>query len=139
MCASKLLGFCYFLSYSIFCIYCTTQFTYEAHPSQFTFLRLMSSSVSQKLTFYCKNVVAVEEGDEAYTEKALRLLTMSGHELSIDGDSNERYNVIEDGCRVSSFLFTLYKAGPQTCQPVHHRNREISNFVRHRMGKIQGK
>ncbi|WP_411025332.1 hypothetical protein [Salmonella sp. s55004] len=76
-----------------------SQFSYEAHASQFTFLRLLSDVAHQKLTYFCKNSVAVAEGAEAFTEKALRLMTMSGHELSLEGDSSERYNVLEDGCQ----------------------------------------
>lgn len=63
----------------------------------------MSDVATQKLTFYCKNVVAVAEGAEGFTEKALRLMTMSGEELSMDGESTDRYDVLEDGCQVRYF------------------------------------
>ncbi|WP_411024695.1 hypothetical protein, partial [Salmonella sp. s55962] len=76
-----------------------SRFTYEAHASQFTFLRLMSDVATQKLTFPCKNVVAVAEGSEGFTDKAIRLMTMSGLELNMDGESTDRYEVLEDGCR----------------------------------------
>lgn len=76
-----------------------SQFVYAPHASQFTFMRLTSKSVSQRLTFYCKNVVAVAEGDEGFLDKALRLKTMSGAILSMDGESSEHYDVIEDGCK----------------------------------------
>lgn len=76
-----------------------SKFTYEAHASQFTFLRLMYKRTSQKLTFYCKDVVAVAEGEDGSPEKSLRLKTMSGTVLSMEEENPNQYNVIEDGCR----------------------------------------
>ena len=77
------------------------QFSYEASEVQLTFLRLLSTRAHQNVTYHCKNSVAVNERETGSTEQALRLMTTSDVELSLDAPSLEQYEVIEDGCQVS--------------------------------------
>lgn len=65
-----------------------------------TFLRLLSNKAHQNVTYHCKNSVAVRDSQTGSTEQALRLMTTSDVELSLDAPSQEQYEVIEDGCQV---------------------------------------
>jgi len=75
------------------------KFSYEASEVQLTFLRLLSTKAHQNVTYHCKNSVAVRSGASGTTEQALKLLTTSDVELSLDAPSLEQYEVIEDGCQ----------------------------------------
>lgn len=65
---------------------------------QITFLRLLSREASQKLTYHCRNSVAVsdERGDFG---KALLLQGSSEVEIRAQGNSRFTYSVLEDGCK----------------------------------------
>ncbi|XP_030855714.1 alpha-2 collagen isoform X1 [Strongylocentrotus purpuratus] len=78
------------------------KFSYEASEVQLTFLRLLSTKAHQNVTYHCKNSVAVRDRQTGSTEQALRLMTTSDVELSLDAPSQEQYEVIEDGCQERS-------------------------------------
>lgn len=78
----------------------STQFTYKADGNQLSFLQLLSSSAYQKLTYHCKNSVAVFDANNRNFRNSLRIMTNSDFELNARGNRKVRYNVIEDGCKV---------------------------------------
>ena len=77
------------------------QFTYKADRNQLSFLQLLSSSAYQKLTYHCKNSIAVFDAKNRNFRNSIRIMTTSDFELNARGNRKVRYNVIEDGCKVS--------------------------------------
>ena len=80
------------------------QFTYKADRNQLSFLQLLSSSAYQKLTYHCKNSIAVADARKRTYRNALKILTISDAELNARGNSKYRYTVEEDGCKVNRYL-----------------------------------
>ena len=79
------------------------QFMYKADTNQLSFLQLLSSSAYQKLTYHCKNSVAVFDAASRNFRKSIRIMTSSDLELNARGNKKVRYTVLEDGCKVSHF------------------------------------
>jgi len=78
-----------------------SQFTYVNDAVQMTFLRLLTTQARQNVTYYCKNSVGVYDDAAGNTDKALKIMTSSEIELSInDKNSKLRYDVVdgEDSC-----------------------------------------
>lgn len=63
----------------------------EEEPTQLTFLRLLSTTATQTVTYFCKNV----QGNPIF-------LTASEVELTHDETSKFFYEILEDGCSESS-------------------------------------
>jgi len=78
------------------------EFQYKADSNQMSFLQLLSSNAYQKLTYHCKNSVAVFDATNRNFRNSLRIMTTSDFELNARGNRKVRYNVIEDGCKTSS-------------------------------------
>jgi len=68
------------------------------YTSQLTFLRLLSSKATQKVTFFCNGVVAYHDNRGNNKENALRLQGFGEHEFTAEGHPRHTYNVIYDGC-----------------------------------------
>lgn len=79
-----------------------SQFTYgDGSPNmevQLTFLRLLSTDASQKITYHCKNSVAYLDSRAGNLKKALMLQGSSDVEIRAEGNSRFTYSVLEDGC-----------------------------------------
>ena len=69
--------------------------------SQLTFLRLLTTNVSQTITYNCKNSIAL--GD---AKRSLKLLTSSDVELTNEEGKNQ-YDVISDECTVSFYVYLI--------------------------------
>lgn len=67
------------------------KFAYIEDSTQMTFLRLLSTSARQTVTYFCKNV----QGNPIF-------LSSSDVELVDDQDSKFNYRTLEDGCSSSS-------------------------------------
>merc|ERR1719431_380197 len=78
------------------------EFTYKADSQQLRFLQLLSSSAYQKLTYHCKNSVAVFDATNRNFRNSLRIRTDENIELSARGSRKIRYQIIEDGCKTRS-------------------------------------
>jgi collagen type I/II/III/V/XI/XXIV/XXVII alpha len=79
------------------------------YDSQVTFLRLLSTTARQTVTYHCKNSVAAFDKANRDYAKALKLLGSNGVEFSAQG--SETYEIIEDGCMnaPSSFDKTVFQ------------------------------
>lgn len=78
------------------------EFTYKADSNQMSFLQLLSSKAYQKLTYHCKNSVAVFDATSRNFRSSMRIMTTSDLELNARGNRKVRYQVIEDGCKMRS-------------------------------------
>jgi len=80
------------------------QFQYKADSNQMSFLQLLSSAAYQKLTYHCKNSVAVFDANNRNFRNSMRIMTTSDFELNARGNRKVRYSVVEDGCKVRFLL-----------------------------------
>jgi len=78
------------------------EFTYKSDGNQMSFLQLLSSKASQRLTYHCKNSIAVFDATKKTYKNALKLKTTSDVELSARGSSKLRYKLVKDGCKAKS-------------------------------------
>jgi collagen type V/XI/XXIV/XXVII alpha len=69
---------------------------------QLTFLRLMSREAYQNFTYTCLNSAAWYDTTTASYSSAIRLQGDNEEEFSI---TNNKPNVLLDGCKVNTFLF----------------------------------
>lgn len=78
------------------------EFTYKSDGNQMSFLQLLSSKASQKMTYHCKNSIAVFDTSKKTYRNAIKLMTSSDTELNARGNSKFRYRLIKDGCKDKS-------------------------------------
>lgn len=78
------------------------EFTYPVNTIQLTFLRLLTNQARQTITYYCKNSVAAFDEKANTMDHALRLITTTEAELTADGKSTFRYNILQDDCKTRS-------------------------------------
>jgi len=78
------------------------EFTFKADSQQMRFLQLLSASAYQKLTYHCKNSVAVFDAANRNFRSSMRIKTDENIELNARGARKVRYSVIEDGCKTRS-------------------------------------
>jgi len=76
-------------------------FQFNYHPSTFIkpqikFLQYLHQKVNQKITYNCKNSVAIDSDDE----KSIKLAGFDDSTLSIKGKKSIRYKIAEDSCKV---------------------------------------
>lgn len=77
-------------------------FTFKADKIQLTFLKLLSKTGYQNVTYHCKNSIAYYDARERTYNKAVKIMTSNDLELTANGPPNFRYTVKEDGCRTKS-------------------------------------
>lgn len=70
---------------------------------QMTFLRLLSASAHQNLTYNCYQSVAWHESSQDSYDKAIRFLGSNDEEMSYD--NNPYIRAVVDGCAVSTGSF----------------------------------
>ena len=70
-----------------------------AHQSQISFLRLIYTAASQKITYFCSNSVAYKDSRTGSTESAIALLGNNDFEFA--NKSLRKKYVLLDGCAVS--------------------------------------
>lgn len=75
---------------------------------QMTFLRLLSASGRQNMTYNCYQSVAWHDQDEDNYDKAIRFLGSNDEEMSYD--NNPYIRALADGCAVSRLLRLLLLA-----------------------------
>lgn len=102
-----------------------------AHESQISFLRLIYTSASQKMTYFCSNVVAYKDSRTSDTRNAISLLGANDFEFG-QRALRKKY-VLLDGCAVCISIcicklvipgttaagFTVSILGPSN-QRLHH-------------------
>ena len=76
-------------------------FQFNYHPSTFIkpqikFLQYLHLKVNQKITYNCKNSVAIDSDDE----KSIKLVGFDDSTLSTKGKKSIRYKITEDSCKV---------------------------------------
>lgn len=76
------------------------QFTYPASNTQIVFLRLLSTSASQRFTFHCDNTTAWYSHSTGNYQNALRFEGSNGDKFSLG--SKDRPKVHSDKCDVST-------------------------------------
>ncbi|XP_072020241.1 collagen alpha-1(II) chain-like [Amphiura filiformis] len=98
------------------------EFTYPVNTIQLTFLRLLTNQARQTVTYHCKNSVAAYDAEARNMDMAMRLITTTEAELSADGKSTFRYDIIKDGCqrRTGNWEKTVleYKTKKNTRLPI---------------------
>ena len=71
-----------------------------------SFLRLIYTSASQKMTYFCSNSVAYKDAASGSTDKAIALL---GHnDFEFGKKALKKKHVLRDGCSVSMSKNLLY-------------------------------
>lgn len=65
---------------------------------QLAFLRILSTSATQEITYHCKNSIAYMDAESANVKKALKLLSFADAEIKAEGSRRITYSVLEDGC-----------------------------------------
>ena len=83
---------------------------YMSVDAEIRFLQLLSSKASQKITYHCKNSIAVFDAAGKTYRNAIKLMTISDTELNARGNSKFRYRLVKDGCKVrfAYFLPNIY-------------------------------
>ena len=74
--------------------------------TQLAFMRLLANQASQNVTYHCKNSVAYMDAESGNLKKAVLLQGSNDVELRAEGNSRFTFNVLEDGCTVSTKLAT---------------------------------
>ncbi|XP_019714523.1 collagen alpha-1(II) chain-like, partial [Hippocampus comes] len=74
---------------------------------QMTFLRLLSTEASQNVTYHCKNSVAYMDAAAGNLKKAVLLQGSNDVEIRAEGNSRFTYSVMEDGCTVGIFCYSV--------------------------------
>ena len=77
---------------------------------QLGFLRLLSTRVSQKFTYYCSNSIAVLNAQDNTYDLAMRLLGENDHEFKTEKLGRDE---VDDGCKVGTSHNTY------TCHLIH--------------------
>ena len=77
---------------------------------------MLTNQARQTVTYHCLNSVAVYDAKARNMDNAMRLITTTEAELTADGKSTFRYNVIKDGCQVRSFAFFRKAMSPAWCR-----------------------
>jgi len=77
-------------------------FSFKADKIQLTFLKLLSKSGTQSITYHCRNSVAHFDAKARNYNKAVKIMTSNDLELTANGPPTSRYAVKEDGCKTRS-------------------------------------
>lgn len=83
--------------------------TYKAESNQLTHLQMLSTHASQNITYHCKNSVGYFDDEKKNYRQAIKLLAWNDAELTAKNSQQLRYEVTEDGCKVSFSPFHNFR------------------------------
>lgn len=85
--------------------------------TQLAFMRLLANHASQNITYHCKNSIAYMDAETGSLKSALLVQGSNDVELRAEGNGRFMYNVLEDGCSVSTSFFLLITIFECYCPP----------------------